>query len=59
MQHITIEIMTQSAEQAEENRRRNVRDLGILATVLFLCVFVGAYSALTQMQHAADIASRV
>ncbi|MBB3965929.1 hypothetical protein [Rhizobium metallidurans] len=59
MQHITIEIMTQSAEQAEENRRRNVRDLGILATALFIGLFVGTCSVLVQMQHAADIASRV
>ena len=59
MQHITIEIITQSAEQAEENRRRNTRDLGVLAAVLLVWVFVGACSALLQMQHAADIASRV
>lgn len=59
MHHIIIQSMTQSAEQSAENRRRNIRDFGIIAAVLWGWVIVGGWALLSQMQHAADIASRV
>ena len=59
MHHIIVQAMTQSAEQSAQNRRRNIRDLGIIATVLWAGVFFGFCAMLSQMQHAADIASRV
>jgi hypothetical protein len=59
MQHIIVKPMTPSPEQSAENRRRNERDLGLIATALLAFVLISTCALLSQMQHAADIASRV
>lgn len=59
MQHIIIKSITPSPELAAARHRQDVRGLRLVAATVWTGVCVLLVAMLWQMQHIADLASRV